>query len=151
MSPPQPILQTPNSPGAKGVTLTGAGYQSPFHILTRHSGEAKENSPEKIDFAFPSLEKMSTDDLHAGYLNRLSSSHNLERKLVGVMKSKFEVLLFMLSLYSYVAPKSQLSRFTSKPGLPTLVIFKLLIPVAPKYRVNINIEPVLVLIELIQI
>ena len=92
MSPPRPILQTPNSPAGKGVTLTGAGYQLPSHILTRHSGEAKENSPEKIDFAFPSLEKMSTDDLHAGYLNRLSTSHNMERKLVGLMKSKFVVL-----------------------------------------------------------
>ena len=52
MSPPRPILQTPNSPVGKGVTLTGAGYQSPSHVLTRHSGEAKENSPEKIDLAF---------------------------------------------------------------------------------------------------
>ena len=124
MSPPRPILQTPNSPAGKGVTLTGAGYQSPSHVLTRHSGEAKENSPERIDFEFPSLEKMSTDDLHAGYLNRLNTSHNLERKLVGLMKSKFEVLLLLLSLYSYVAPKSQLGRSTSKPGLPTLVIFE---------------------------
>ena len=151
-SPPQADFQTPSSPAAKNVTLTGAGYQSPSHVLTRHSGEAKESSPEKVDFAFPSLEKMSTDDLHAGYLNRLSASHNMERKLVGLMKSKFEVLLlFMLSLYSYVAPKSRLSRSTSKPGLSTLIIFKLLIPVAPKDRVNIYIVPVLVLIELIQV
>ena len=112
-------------------------------MLTRHSDEAKENSPEKVDFTFSSLEKMSTDDLHAGYLNRLSASHNLERKLVGVLKSKFEVLLFMLSLYSYITPKSRLSRSTSKPGLSTLVIFKFLILVAPRDRVNINIKPVL--------
>ena len=123
MIPPPPVLQTPKTPAAKCVTLTGAGYQSPSHALTRHSGEAKENSPERIDFEFPSLEKMSTADLHAGYLNRLSTSHNLERRLVGVMKSKFEVFPFMLSLYPYVAPKSRLNRSTNKPGLPTLVIF----------------------------
>ena len=98
-SPPQPVFQAPNSPVAKDVTLTGADYQSPSHVLTRHSSEAKENSPERFDFAFPSLEKMSTDDLHAGYLNRLSASHNMERKLVGLMKSKFEVLL--LSCFPY--------------------------------------------------
>jgi len=91
--PPQPVLQTPKAPTAECVTLTGAGYRSPSHVLSRHSGEAKEKSPERIDFEFPSLEKMSTDDLHAGYLNRLNTSHNMERKLVGLMKSKFEVLL----------------------------------------------------------
>ena len=92
MIPPSPALQTPKTPIAECVTLTGAGYCSPSHVLTRHSEESKEKSPERIDFDFPSLEKMSTDDLHAGYLNRLNSSHNMERKLVGLMKSKFEVL-----------------------------------------------------------
>ena len=108
--PPQPTLQTPKTPTAECVTLTGAGYRSPSHVLTRHSGAAKEDSPDRIDFEFPSLEKMSTDDLHAGYLNRLNTSHNMERKLVGLMKSKFEVLLFPLSLYPYAAPKSRLGR-----------------------------------------
>ena len=92
---PQPVLQTPKTPTAKDDILTGAGYQTPSHALTRHSGEVKEKSPERIDFEFPSLEKMSTDDLHAGYLNRLNTSHNMERKLVGLMKSKFEVLSFL--------------------------------------------------------
>ena len=124
MIPPQPALQIPKTPTAECATLIGAGYRSPSHVLTRHSGEAKEDSPERIDFEFPSLEKMSIDDLHAGYLNRLNTSHNMERKLVCLMKSKFEVLFFLtLSLYSYVAPKSRLSRSTNKPGLPTLVIF----------------------------
>ena len=109
--PSQPALQTPKTPAAEGAILTGAGYQTPSHVLTRHSEEAKDKSPERIDFEFPSLEKMSTDDLHAGYLNRLNTSHNMERKLVGLMKSKFEVLpLLPFSLYSYVAPKSRLDR-----------------------------------------
>ena len=146
---PQPVLQTPKTPTAKDDILTGAGYQIPSHVLTRHSGEAKEKSPERIDFDFPSLEKMSTDDLHAGYLNRLNTSHNMERKLVNLMKSKFEVLFSLpLPLYAYVAPKSRLGRslvsrvFQILP-CPHCINFR--IPVAPKGRVNMNVEPVLIM------
>ena len=98
-SPPQTDFQPPSSSAAEEVAITGVGYQSPSHVLTRHTGEAKESSPEKFDFAFPSLEKMSVDDLHAGYLNCLDASHNMERKLVGIMKKKYEVPL--LSCFPY--------------------------------------------------
>ena len=98
-SPPQADFQTPSSPAAEDVAITGAGYQSPSHVLTRHTGEAKESSLEKPEFAFPSLEKMTVDDLHAGYLNRLNASRNMELELVGLMKKKYEVLL--LSCFPY--------------------------------------------------
>ena len=93
------ILQPPKPPIAEDATLIKAGYQSPTHVLTKHTGEGKESSPEKFDITFPSWEKMSTDDLHADYLNRLNASQNLARKLVGLMKSKFEVPL--LSCFPY--------------------------------------------------
>ena len=107
-SPPQADPQPPSPPtAAEDVLITVKGYQSPSHVLTRHTGKAKASSPEKCDFEFPSLEKMTADDLHAGYVNRLTTSRNMELKLVGLMKKKYEVLLLScLALYPYVAPKS---------------------------------------------
>ena len=71
------------------VLITGTGYQSPKpHVLTRHTDKAKANSPEELEFEFPVLEKLTADELHASYLNRLSTSRNMELKLVGLMKKK---------------------------------------------------------------
>ena len=100
LSPPQADFQPSSSPAAEDVAIAGAGYHSPSHVLTRHTGEAKESSPEKPEFAFPSLEKMTADDLHAGYLNRLNASRNMELKLVGLMKKKYEVLLLSCLPYT---------------------------------------------------
>ena len=109
------------------VVVTGTGYHSPEpHVLTKHTSKAETCSPEKLDFEFPVLEKLTVDELHAGYLNRLSTSRNMELKLVGLMKKKYEVLFFScLSLYPYVAPKSWFSIANSRPGLPIFVILQI--------------------------
>ena len=144
-SPPQAAPQPPSPPtAAEDVLITVTGYQSPSHVLTRHTDKAKASSPEKSDFEFPSSEKMTADDLHAGYLNRLNTSRNMELKLVGLMKKKYEVLLLScLALYPYVAPKSRFSIANIRPSLTIPDILQIAIPVAPKYRVNRDIEPVL--------
>ena len=96
-SPPEVDPQPPNPSAAEDVVITEMGYQSPSNVLTRHTAKAKANSPE--EFGFPVLEKMTADDLHAGYLNRLNTSRNMELKLVGLMKKKYVVLL--LSFFPY--------------------------------------------------
>ena len=114
------------STATEDILITGAGYQSSEpHVLTRHTSKAKANSPEKLEFEFPVLEKMTADELHAGYLNRLFTSRNMELKLVGLMKKKYEVLLLScFSLYPHVAPKSWFSIANSRPGLTIHVIIQ---------------------------
>jgi hypothetical protein len=105
MAPEDPARDDPKPPSPStavedttlpDVIFTGMGHQSPeHHVLTRHSGKAETSSPEKLEFEFPVLEKLTANELHAGYLNRLTTSRNMELKLVGLMKKKYEVPLLL--------------------------------------------------------
>ena len=121
---PSPAVEDTTHPE---VVVTGTGYHSPEpHVLTKHTSKAETCSSEKLDFEFPMLEKLTADELHASYLNCLSTSRNMELKLVGLMKKKYEVLLFScLSLYPYVAPKSWFSVANSRLGLPIFIILQI--------------------------
>jgi hypothetical protein len=85
------------------VVITGTGHQTPEpHVLTRHTSQAETSLPEKFEFEFPSLEKLTADELHAGYLNRLTTSRNLELKLVNMMKKKYEVSSLLAFPYTLI-------------------------------------------------
>ena len=45
----------------------------------------------KARLELPNFEDLSLDELHEGYLTRLSTSHNMEAGMVRMMKKKFEV------------------------------------------------------------
>lgn len=101
ISPDSPLASDPKPPGPSAtskvsgdpeIAITGTGYQSPgCHILTRHCGKNETFSTDKFDIELPALEKMSMDDLHASYITRLSTSRDMESRLVSLMRKKHEV------------------------------------------------------------
>jgi hypothetical protein len=107
------------------VAITGTGHQTPEpRVLSRHSGKAETSSLEKFDFEHPVLEKFTVDELHAGFLNRLESSRNMELKLVSLMKKKYEVIfLSAFPLYPFIAAKSWFNIANNRPGLSSATHF----------------------------
>jgi hypothetical protein len=127
------------------VAITGTGQRTPEpYVLSRHSGKA-EASLDRIEFELPVLEKLTADELHAGFLNRLNSSRNMELKLVNLMKKKYEVIcLLAFPLYPSIAAKSWFSIANNRPGLPICIICQVVWRVAPKYRVSIDSKSILI-------
>jgi hypothetical protein len=80
---------------AEDVIITSTGYTEPGNptVLARHS--AKEEPPAedkgKLKLDLESYAGFSASDIHAGYLNRLHTSRDLEAGLVNLMKERYEV------------------------------------------------------------
>lgn len=93
-NPPSPQKTTEDNPHEDDITITGTGFTTPApsNVLTKHT--AKDETPlpeEKAKLDFPHYERLSAEELHAGYLSRLSASRDMEASLVGMMKKKYEV------------------------------------------------------------
>ncbi|KAE8786375.1 hypothetical protein D1007_39825 [Hordeum vulgare] len=103
------------SPGRNedDITIIEAAYTAPKHsiVLTKlaaknetsmlDKGKGKLELPGYVDF--------SAEELHAGFLSRLSTSWDMEAILVNMMKRKYEVYSnFYCLAYIPIAPKVHL-------------------------------------------
>ena len=95
LTPPKPAEEITLEKYSDDVTITGMTRMAlgASTMLAKHG--TKEESPslnkgkEKLDPE--SYVALSASDIHAGYLNRLHTSHDLEAGLVNLMKERYEV------------------------------------------------------------
>lgn len=70
-----PSSSTAGASTTPEVIVTGTAFNPPArHVLAKHTGEAGSSAPAKFELELPSLENLSADELHAGYLSRLNSA-----------------------------------------------------------------------------
>ena len=94
-SPPhlQTVQDTPMEGAAEDVTVTGTGYTVPgaSTVLAKHQEESPSTQKNKAKLDLEDYSSFSASELHAGYLNRLHASRDMEAGLVNMMKQKYEV------------------------------------------------------------
>ena len=94
-TPPKPAEEIPLEKDSDDVTITGTAHTTPgaSTVLAKH--DTKEESPSldkgKAKLELESYAALSASDLHADYLNRLHTSHDLDAGLVNLMKERYEV------------------------------------------------------------
>lgn len=76
------------------VTITGVAQSSGDiecvgQVHDQDEWVTSEKGKTKLDL--PNLEDLSADELHQGYLTRLSTSRDMEASMVNMLKRKYEV------------------------------------------------------------
>jgi hypothetical protein len=109
-TPPKLAEEIPLEKDSDDVTITGTAHTAPgaSTVLAKHN--TKEESPSsekgKAKLDLESYAVFSASEIHAGYLNRLHTSRDLEASLVNLMKERYEVCYQPLSICTYIAAKS---------------------------------------------
>lgn len=75
------------------VLITGTGYTEPGNptVLAKHRAKEEPPAEGKLKLDLENYAAHSAVDIHAGYLNRLHTSRELEAGLVNLMKECYEV------------------------------------------------------------
>ena len=108
-SPAKPVEEVVLDQTAEDVLITGTGYTEPGNpsILAKHSAKEEPLVGGKLKLDLESYAAFSASKIHAGYLNRLRTSRDLEAGLVNLMKERYEVCYQPLSICTYIAAKSR--------------------------------------------
>ncbi|KAI4973391.1 hypothetical protein ZWY2020_035652 [Hordeum vulgare] len=96
LNPPSPLKSSKDTMFEEdAVLITRMGHTMPVrNVLAKHTAGdismkiAKGNAALEL----PNIEKLNFKELHAGYLNRLSTSRDLEASLVNMMKKRYETI-----------------------------------------------------------
>jgi hypothetical protein len=96
-SPAQPAQET------EDVIVTGTAYAAPGNptVLSKHNAKEEFSAADKGKWKLDleDYAQFNTQELHAGYLNRLYTSRDFEAGLVKLMKERFEVNTIIFSIY----------------------------------------------------
>lgn len=92
---PRPAEEIPPQKDSDDMTITGTAHTVPgvSTVLTKHSIKEESSSLErgKAKLDLESYVAFSASEIHAGYLNHLHTSRDLEAGLVNLMKERYEV------------------------------------------------------------
>lgn len=92
-----PAKMTEDIPSQKNddVLINGEAHKIPeasnvlAKLVTKDEAHLSEKGQSKLEL--PNFDDFSTDELHVGYLSRLSTSWDMEASMVNMMKRKYEV------------------------------------------------------------
>ena len=103
-SPAQPAQET------EDIIVTGMAYTAPGNptVLSKQSAEEEFSAVDKGKWKLDleNYAQFNAQELHAGYLNCLHTSHDFEAGLVNLMKDRFEVNKKLVS-YKYISVSQQ--------------------------------------------